>query len=129
MQKNKISIKLNKSAQEIFDFTINPDNTPLWIEHLKVEETSEFPPRVGTIYRNHDGSGNWDEYEVTDLEHGKVFELTSKDGIYHVRYRYFSISKKSSEMEYYEWVDKGELTNPFKLDVLKKLKQIIEEAD
>lgn len=127
MKENKISIIINKPLAEVFEFTINPDNTPTWINHLQKEETSEYPPRIGTIYRNTSDSIAWDEYEVTDFENNKIFELTSKDGIYQVRYTYTQIDDNSTEMEYFEWVNEGELSNPFTQPVLELLKQLLEK--
>jgi hypothetical protein len=126
MKENKVTIQINKSIEEVFEFTINPNNTPLWIEHLEKEETNEYPPKIGTIYRNHGESKVWDEYFVSAFEENKVFELTSKDGIYHVRYTYIQINENITEMEYFEWVDQGELSNPFTVEVLQKLKEVME---
>jgi hypothetical protein len=36
MKENKISIVINKSVQEVFTFTIDPNNTPQVLERLKV---------------------------------------------------------------------------------------------
>jgi hypothetical protein len=127
VKQNRISIEIEKPVEQVYEYTINPINTPKWIEHLEVEETNEYPVKLGTIYRNHGASQVWDEYVVTNFKQNEIFELTSKDGTYHVCYTYKKVVQGKTEMEYYEWVDEGELTNPFTIDVLEKLKTIMEK--
>ncbi len=127
MKENKISIVIDKPVAIVFDFTINPSNTPKWIDHLIKEETNEYPPRIGTIYRNRGLVENWDEYYVSEIKENLLFELTSKDGVYHVRYNYKPLSENQTEMEYYEWMNEGELGTPFSIEVLEKLKAVVEE--
>jgi hypothetical protein len=92
------------------------------------EETSGWPVKVGTVYRNKNRQGEWSEYTLTELTKNKSFEMTSKDGNYHVRYRLTPVDSKTTELEYYEWVDSGELEEPFTLKILKKLRQVIEKT-
>jgi uncharacterized protein YndB with AHSA1/START domain len=129
MQHNKLTIQINQNVSTVFDFTIDPSNTPTWISHLVIEETNEFPPKIGTIYRNHDGSEVWDEYSVVEFEQNKIFTLRSKDNNYSVRYTYTDLGDNKTEMEYYEWVETGELSNPFTQEVLDELKTILESTD
>jgi len=127
MKDNKIVIIINKSPKQIYDFYINPKNTPLWIDSIIQEETSVWPIQIGSIYRNQNRQGKWMEYTVTKLQSNEVFELVSKDGNYHVRYTHKIIDNISSELEYYEWVDKGELEEPFTFTILQKLKKVLEK--
>lgn len=75
MKENKIAIVINRPVTEVFDFTINPQNTPKWIQHIEKEETNEYPPHKGTIYRNHGASGIWDEYFVSYLVQNESLNL------------------------------------------------------
>ncbi len=127
MKDKKLSIVINKPVDEVFEFTTNPANTPKWIDGIAIEETNEMPPKLGTIYRNKGQSGNWNEYEMTAFEQNKMFELTRKNGDYHVRYTFTPIDDKSCEFEYYEWVDYGRLDDTFSQEVLEKLTRLMEQ--
>ena len=98
----------------------------MWWDAVIVEETSDWPIKIGTIYRSQGKTGNWNEFVVTDLKENEVFELTSKDGKYHVRYTHKPLDPNSMELEYYEWIDEGELEDPYTMEILGKLKAAIE---
>jgi hypothetical protein len=127
MKENKISIKLNRPVSDVFLFTINPLNTVKWAEGIKKEETNEWPVKTGTIYKNSDDSGKWSAYLLVRLEENRLFELLSEDKNYHVRYTYTPISETESHLEYYEWVDEGNLERPYSQEALDKLKRAIEQ--
>ena len=129
MKKNKLKILIRKPIQEVFKFTINPKNTPKWIEGIVSEKTSEWPIKIGTIYRNKNNQGQWSKYSTAALKENELFELISKDKNYHVRYTYKLIGGNLTEMEYSEWVDNGEIEDPFTQDILEKLKEEIENLN
>ena len=106
MQSNRLTITLKNSAQAVFEFYINPRNTPLWLDFILSETTSEWPIRVGTIYENQNTAGIWSEYSVAALVAHKLFELDAQDGNYHVPYTHRVIDIQTSELEYLEWVDR-----------------------
>lgn len=126
MREKRLTIRIKKSPHAIFDFTLNPANTPFWIDSIIHEELNEEPARLGSIFRNRNKDGKWSEYTVTAYKEDKQFEFTSKDGNYHVLYTFKPVTDDITEMEYYEWVDEGELEMPFKIDELNKLKRILE---
>ncbi len=126
MKQNKISIEIQRPIADVFDFTINPNNTHLWIDSVIKEETSEWPIKIGTEYRNVDTKGEWTTYIVSALESNKLFELKQKGGDYSVRYTYEKVSDLMTRLTYFEWMEKGELSNPFQQGVLEKLKQVME---
>lgn len=127
MKNNKLTISIKTSLQKIWDFTLNPENTPVWIEWLQKEEASRFPPVIGTIYRNTNDGVTWDEYFISDLDELVSFTLTGIDHNYHVRYTFTSLDENTVEFEYFEWVTEGDLSNPFPLSALRKLKELLEQ--
>lgn len=128
MKSNKLTIKINKPLSEVFGFLLSPANSPLWVDSFVKEETSDWPVKMGTIYKNLSKDGLWREYTVTAFKENEVFELTSADKNYHVLYTFRPFNDNITELEYYEWVDKGELDEPFKIETLQKLKSIIENG-
>jgi hypothetical protein len=127
MNKNKLTIVIDRSSKDVFEFTVNPKNTPLWISHIQEEAADAYPPKIGTIYKNRGASDSWDNYIVVELDKNKIFTLKASDNNYHVRYTYRKVSATSMELEYYEWVNQGELSNPFTRKTLNKLKEVMEE--
>ena len=83
--------------------------------------------KEGTIYRNKNRQGEWNEYTVTSFEQDKTFILKMGDGNYHVQYTFLPISKTETQMEYYEWVIRDMLAEPYTQEALMKLKTVVEQ--
>ena len=126
MRELKLTVTINRAAHEVFDFSLNPENTPKWINGIVKEETNETPAKLGTIYKNQNRQGKWTEYAITDYSSGTMFVMSQKDGNYHVKYTLTPTDDNQCRLEYYEWVDDGELQEPFTQEILQKLKEIIE---
>jgi len=125
MKECKLTVKINRSPEDIFKFVLNPNNTPLWIDSIKKEVTSETPAKVGTVYRNVNGDGVWNKYTITSMEEPGFFVMTAEDNNYNVKYTIKRSGKSQSELEYFEWVNKGYLESPFTQGILEKLAQIM----
>jgi Polyketide cyclase / dehydrase and lipid transport len=129
MKDLKLAITINKPAKEIFDFTLNPKNTLKWVDFIAVEETNEWPPKLGTVYRNRGADdADWSELALTEFEQDRLFTMSKTDGSYHVRYTFTPISPDKTELEYYEWTDRSELSVPFTMEPLQKLKKLLEQS-
>jgi len=129
MKTNKLKVQINKPPKEVFDFVTNPVNTPKWIDFIDREETDEWPPKLGTIYKNQDRDGEWRELEMTEFKQDKMFVMTNRATGYQVRYSLTPIGSKSTELEYYEWQDGGKLDDPFTLEPLQQLKLVLEKLE
>jgi len=126
MRENKITIIINKPIEEVFEFTTNPKNTHLWIPSIQEEVAEEYPPKINTKYKNRGKDSNWNFYKVVEFEENKIFILSDLDKNYFVRYTYRKLTDNKTEMEYFEWVKKGELKNPFTYGILQNLKLVLE---
>lgn len=127
MLDNKLTIKINKPIAEVFGFTITPPNSTRWIPSIISEETNEWPIKSGTVYKLQNKNGEYFEIIVATVEENEMVEWVAKDRRYHCRYIYKSLGKNITELEYYEWVDRGELNEPFTIEILEKLKEILEK--
>jgi len=125
MKDLKLAIQINKPVKDVFAFVINPKNTSKWINSIVIEQTNEWPPKNGTIYRNQDTSGEWREIEVTAFQQDKMFVMSEKNG-FHIRYTCTALDKNTTELEFYLWMDRGELQDILTMEILEKLKEIVE---
>jgi hypothetical protein len=128
MKSCKLTIQINKSASYVFQFTLNPKNTSLWIDSILKEEVNETPTKIGTVYRNVNTEDKWSEYTVTQYEKNNYFELVSSDKNYHVKYTLTPLDSMKCKLEYFEWVESGQLESPFTIQILEKLKLVLESS-
>lgn len=126
MKDNKLTIQINKPALQVYAFTLDPKNTPRWIDDSAREETNEWPPKVGTIYKNTGKNGAVLTFIMTEIVPNDYFELTSDDGKYHCRYTFRDLGDSTTEYEYHEWQDDGDLEYVMPREVLEKLKKVLE---
>ena len=129
MRENRISIIINRPVDRVFQFTLNPSNTSKWIDGIKQEESNEWPVKVGTIYRNESQNGVWRQYKIVEIVDNSTFTMRSVEGNYSVKYTFENRDENSTEFEYYEWVDSGNLEDPFTSETLQKLKSVIEQLN
>jgi hypothetical protein len=126
MKNNELTININKPINIVFNFTITPPNSTLWIPNVIKEKTNEWPISVGTIYSLINNKNEQSDVIVVRLKNNELVEWISRDQNYHCRYTFKSIDKNITKLEYYEWMDNGNLNEPFILETLKKLKSVLE---
>ena len=127
MNKNTLTIKIDKPVEEVFKFTTNPKNTHTWVPTISVEVADEYPPKINTQYKNRGEDGDWDVYKVVDFQPNNLFILADLNDNYHVKYTYRKLDDRTTEMEYSEWMEVGELGNPFTMSILGNLKKVMEQ--
>ena len=125
MKESKLIIKIKRPVAEVFEFTINPANTPRWIDAIVSETTDTEEISIDTRYINVNNEGEKNSYQVSKFEKDRIFELQSLSSKYGVRYTYIPLSQDETELEYFEWDEN--LFNPFTIDVLQKLKTMMEK--
>ena len=125
MKQNKLAVRIRATPKTILDFCLNPKNTPKWIDSIVYEEVNEWPVRVGTIFRNRNPRGEWAEYKVISLT-AVSFEFASMNFPYHVRYVCKTVRNGFTELEYFEWMEQGEISEPFTIGMLRRLKAAVE---
>ena len=126
MKESKLIIKIKRPVAEVFEFTINPANTPRWIDAIVSETTDTEEISIDTRYINVNNEGEKNSYQVSKFEKDRIFELQSLSSKYGVRYTYIPLSQDETELEYFEWDEN--LFNPFTIDVLQKLKTMMEKT-
>jgi uncharacterized membrane protein len=122
----KRTITINKPIDEVFTFAITPPNSSRWIPGVVDEKTNEWPMKVGTVYSLRNESGQRTDVIVTAIEQNQFVEWASSDGRYHCKYTFRAKPDNITEFEYHEWMDDGELEEPFTVEALEKLKEVIE---
>lgn len=127
MKDIRLTVQIKKPVSDVFAFTINPKNTPRYVDSIVTEETNEWPVKLGTIYRNKRENSKWSEYEVTEFKENEMFVLSKKDNGFLVRYTFKPTDSNTTELEYYVRMDTGKLDEPFIRDIIEKLKIILEK--
>ncbi len=72
----------------------------MWIPAITEEVAEEYPPQIGTKYRNRGNGLDWDFYKVIEFQNNKVSTLSDLENNYHVKYTYRKINDNQTEMEY-----------------------------
>ena len=126
MRENKITVVINKPINEVFEFTTNPKNTHLWVPFISEEISSEYPPKIGTIYRSCRENNSWSEMKVVEFDNNKKFVISDLDENLFVKYVYRDLDENSTELEYSDWMIDKDFHSPLTKDVLEDLKKVME---
>lgn len=84
MIKHKISVAINRPAEEVFAFMNDPETAPQWITAISErKQTSAGPMGVGTTFRDRGqllGRKIENTYEITEYKPDRVFRLKTVSG-------------------------------------------------
>ena len=127
MKENKLTIFINKPVKEVFEYSLESNNVPKWINSIKEEIPEERPVKLGTKLRNIGvDSQEWNKYEVIDFQPPRTFTLKRLNGDYFVKYT-CTEKDNGTEFEYFEWSEYGELDGLMEMSALELLKELIEK--
>lgn len=127
MKENKLTIFINKPVKEVFEYSLESNNVPKWINSIKEEIPEERPVKLGTKLINIGvDSQEWNKYEVIDFQPPRTFTLKRLNGDYFVKYT-CTEKDNGTEFEYFEWAEYGELDGLMEMSALELLKELIEK--
>ena len=85
MKENKLTIFIDKPVKEVFEYSLESNNVPKWINSIKEEIPEERPVKLGTKLRNIGvDSEEWNKYEMIDFQPPRTFTLKRLNGDYFV---------------------------------------------
>jgi len=90
-----------------------------------IEQTNEWPVKIGSVYRSKNTTGTWSKLIVTALEENKIFFLARDDNNFQVKYTFAKIDPDLTELEY-EVNSKEKIETPFIVEILDNLKKVLE---
>lgn len=123
MKTNEIRIIINTPRKKVFEFTVEPKNTHLWIESSGEKTIDTKQIGLGTKY-----SSSYGVLEVTDYEKDVFFELTDEVKGYQCSYSYRKIDDTSTELVYFEAMfDGSDISDPLEVRYFEQLKEILEK--
>ena len=126
MKENNLTIQINKPLHDVFLFCITPPNSTKWIPGVIHEETNEWPVKVGTVYLLSNNKNETSRVIVSQIINEEMVEWVSEDKNYHCKYTFKSFEQNITELQYNECVDKGDINRPFSIEILDKLKEVLE---
>ena len=128
MEKNRLTITINKPIEEVFYYSLESDNVPKWIKSVREEIPSERPVKIGTRLRNIgvEPDAQWNEYKIVKFTPPHSFTLKQLNGDYFVKYT-CKETPEGTDFEYLEWSESG-LDGRLEMSTLEKLKELIESG-
>ena len=132
MKDNIITIEIARPVEDVFEFTINPNNTHLWIDSVIKERIDTTEIGLGTKYyqvvRLIDGNQGFEQAIISAFIKNKLIEFSYIGTTYKCRYSYKS-TIIGTTLTYIEEAENDEdLSMPMERSTLYKLKKILEET-
>ena len=128
--KLRLTTHINVPLQDVWDFTLNPKNTPKYFNSIDEEVFSEFPAKLGTTFKNRSkNSDSWNVVHVIDFQEHSFFTLEGIDKDFRVKYT-FANKGNGTDFIYEEWnTDGTEIDTSTDISVVKNLKRELEGND
>lgn len=122
MKTQEIRIEIVAAHRTVFEFTLEPGNTPKWVTGVSKETVDTEQIGLGTIYSN-----EYRKLRVTDYERDFFFELSDEETGYQCSYTFHKIDDEHTELVYFECMQDGsELAEPMKQEYFETLKALLE---
>lgn len=132
MKKNTLTVEIEKPIDIVFDFTVNPNNTPRWVPSVLEEKATDTKVKVGTVYnqivKGSSGETKKSALVVTGFIKNKMLDFHLVNGQYTCSYRYEEIPTGTRMIYSEENGIDGEIESPMTIENLQALKKLIEEA-
>lgn len=130
MKSKKITREINSPVQKVFRFTINPKNTPLWIDSVIEEKTDSELVTLGTKYIQVIKLPNGEEGKscavITGFIENEYIEFSYVGTTYKCNYSYHP-TIHGTILVYYEEAEKDEdLEVPMSESSIDRLKALLE---
>lgn len=130
MKQNEINIKIIRPIGDVFAFTINPNNTHLWIDSVIKESINTDVVGLGTIYSQivklSNGDQGYTKAEITIYIKNELIEFSFIGTTYKCRYSYATAQNGTSLTYFEEAENDDDLPIPMEKAAFLKLKKIIE---
>ncbi len=126
--KLRLTTYINAPLEKVWDFTLNPNNTPKYFDSIFEEEFSEFPAKLDTTFRNRgQNTEEWNEVRVVDFKEHETFTLKDIDGKFKVKYTFVNKAGGGTEFTYEEWnIDGTPIETSANIEVVRNLKRELE---
>ncbi|MFH0955581.1 MAG: hypothetical protein V1777_05740 [Candidatus Micrarchaeota archaeon] len=131
MKKNVLTVEIKRPVEAVFQFCINPANTPKWISSILEEKTDKPHVGLGTIYSQKvvDSAGKIKKTSlvITGFFLNKQLDFHLANSQYTCSYR-FDRTPAGTRLTYSEenGID-NEIEAPLKQENLRVLKRLIEK--
>jgi len=123
MKTQEIRLVIEAPTDEVFEYVVEPMNTPKWIDDVSKETINTKQIGLGTLYSNEHRT-----LEVTDYERDVFFEMTNKKTGYQCSYSFRKMDETKTELIYFEAMNKGSaLPGPMNEKSFKKLQELLEK--
>ena len=123
MKANEIRITIASPQEKVFEYTLEPKNTPQWVSDVIEMKTDTDQIDLGTKYFN-----EFITREVIDYDRNSFIELADVEGPYSCSYSFRKIDDEHTELIYFEsHSDGSEIEYPMDKQSFERLKNLLEK--